>query len=250
MPSTCRLGSRQAATSGSNPIRTRLFTYTTWSPCRLHSPSPSLVYKTRQDLRSPACTSILHIRASANAPHHITRNYRRSFESTNTHTPSFDTPTTTPTKYNFADAAHSTSTLLRAASLLQRTSPNSMATTQTANPIYHDPTPGRTRTRRSSSRKSVASSLSRSASHLDSPRAICPKDGDAFSYDPAHLRTWYLPQEIWNRLPAELRSGLAAVQHSGAAVLTGKPRLPCATRHQSHWLHIAQSLHMTYHQHK
>lgn len=97
-----------------------------------------------------------------------------------------------------------------------------MAAVQTANPIYHDPTPGRTRTRRSSSRMSFASSLSRSTSQLDSPRAICPKDGDAFSYDPAYLRNWFVPQELWNHLPAELRASLAAVQHSGAAVLTGK----------------------------
>ncbi|KAF2819423.1 hypothetical protein CC86DRAFT_307471 [Ophiobolus disseminans] len=100
-----------------------------------------------------------------------------------------------------------------------------MAIVQPANPIYHDPTPGRTRTRRSSSRMSFVSSLSRSGSHLDSPRALCPKDGDAFSYDPAHLRTWYLPQDVWDRLPTELQSSLTAVQHSGAAVLTGFARL-------------------------
>lgn len=100
--------------------------------------------------------------------------------------------------------------------------PTTMAADEAANPIYHDPTPDRTRTRRSSSRKSFASPISRSTSNLDSPRAIVPKDGDAFSYDPAHLRAWFLPQELWDRLPAELRSSLAAVQHSGAAVLTGK----------------------------
>lgn len=102
-----------------------------------------------------------------------------------------------------------------------------MATPQSANPIYHDP--AQPRNRRSSSRKSFASSLSRSSSHLDSPRTACPKDGDAFSYDPAHLCTWYLPQALWDRLPAELQSSLAAVQHSGAAVLTGKSRAPCVT---------------------
>ncbi|KAF2027584.1 hypothetical protein EK21DRAFT_114672 [Setomelanomma holmii] len=100
-----------------------------------------------------------------------------------------------------------------------------MATSPTADPIYHDPSPGRTRTRRSSSRRSVASSLSRSTSNLGSPRAICPKDGDAFSYDPAHLRNWFLPQDLWDRMPAALQSSVAAVQHSGAAVLTGFARL-------------------------
>ncbi|KAI8942224.1 hypothetical protein NX059_000307 [Plenodomus lindquistii] len=98
-----------------------------------------------------------------------------------------------------------------------------MPTTPTANPIYHDPKP--TKTRRSSSRKSVASSLSRSTSHLDSPRTPCPKDSDAFSYNPAHLRPWLIPQDLWNCLPVEVRSSLADVQHSGAAVLTGFERL-------------------------
>ena len=99
-----------------------------------------------------------------------------------------------------------------------------MATPPSANPIYHDP--AQTRTRRSSSRKSFASTLSRSTSYLDSPRTACPKDGDAFSYDPSHLRIWYLPQELWDRLPAQLQSTLAAVQHSGAAVLTGMSHSP------------------------
>jgi hypothetical protein len=63
--------------------------------------------------------------------------------------------------------------------------------------------------------------MSRSVSNLESPRTACPKDGDAFSYNPAHLRAWYLPDDIWARLPAQLRTNLAAVQHSGAAVLTG-----------------------------
>jgi len=101
-----------------------------------------------------------------------------------------------------------------------------MTADQTANSAYHDPTPTRSRTRRSSSRKSFASPMSRSTSNLDSPRAMVPKDGDAFSYDPAHLRAWLLPQELWDSLPAELRSSLAAVQHSGAAVLTGKLQSP------------------------
>lgn len=57
---------------------------------------------------------------------------------------------------------------------------------------------------------------------MDTPRTACPKDGDAFSYDPSHLRSWYVPRELWDHLPAELRESLAAVQHSGAAVLTGK----------------------------
>ncbi|KAH7359581.1 hypothetical protein BKA66DRAFT_427113 [Pyrenochaeta sp. MPI-SDFR-AT-0127] len=103
-----------------------------------------------------------------------------------------------------------------------------MASPQTANPIYHDP--AQPRIRRSSTRKSFTSTLSRSSSHLDSPRTACPKDGDAFSYDPAHLHNWYLPQPLWDRLPAELQSSLAAVQHSGAAVLTSFERLDNNTK--------------------
>jgi hypothetical protein len=95
-----------------------------------------------------------------------------------------------------------------------------MATPQSPNPIYHDPTQTR---RRSSSRRSVVSALSRSSSYLESPRTACPKDGDAFSYDPSHLPNWYVPQAVWDHLPAQLQESLAAVQHSGAAVLTGKP---------------------------
>ncbi|KAH7065880.1 hypothetical protein BKA63DRAFT_166698 [Paraphoma chrysanthemicola] len=100
-----------------------------------------------------------------------------------------------------------------------------MATSQFANLVYHDSSPGRARTRRSSSRRSYASSLSRSTSNLDSPRGLCPKDGDAFSYNPAHLHNWFLPRELWDRMPAGLKSSVAAVQHSGAAVLTGFERL-------------------------
>ncbi|KAF1828460.1 hypothetical protein BDW02DRAFT_563006 [Decorospora gaudefroyi] len=101
------------------------------------------------------------------------------------------------------------------------------------NPIYHDPTQTR---RRSSSRRSVAS-LSRSASHFESARTACPKDGDAFSYNPAHLRNWYVPQELWDRLSAPVQSSLAAVQHAGAAVLTGKSYyLSCNLSAFSNWL--------------
>ena len=64
--------------------------------------------------------------------------------------------------------------------------------------------------------------LSRSASYLNAVRNATPKDGDAFSYDPAHLRHWYCPRELWDRLPDQVQSSLAAVQHAGAAVLTGK----------------------------
>jgi hypothetical protein len=152
-----------------------------------------------------------------------------------THSPSFDTTFKfTPTP--LLKQLNPTSTFPRAAAANNakrlRTSPHfttTMATLQSANPIYLDPSPGRTRPRRSSSRQSFTSSLSRSTSNLGSPRAICPKDGDAFSYDPAHLRDWFLPQDLWDHMPAALQSTIAAVQHSGAAVLTGKSNLPRAT---------------------
>ncbi|KAH9866764.1 hypothetical protein J1614_008457 [Plenodomus biglobosus] len=113
-----------------------------------------------------------------------------------------------------------------------------MAASPSVTPIYHDPKP--TRNRRSSSRKSVASTLSRSTSYLDSPRTACPKDGDAFSYNPAHLRAWLIPQELWDRLPASVQSSLAAVQHSGAAVLTGTLFISLCDVHLCNWLAIAR----------
>lgn len=68
-------------------------------------------------------------------------------------------------------------------------------------------------------------SLSRSSSYLNAARVAAPKDGDAFSYNPAHLRHWYCPQQLWDRLPEQVQSSLAALQHAGAAVLTGFERL-------------------------
>jgi hypothetical protein len=79
-------------------------------------------------------------------------------------------------------------------------------------------------THRRSSRRSLST-----APHLgpvfESPRTLCPRDTDAFSYDPAHLKEWYMPQELWNGLPSRLQKPLAALQHAGAAVLTGFDRL-------------------------
>lgn len=97
-----------------------------------------------------------------------------------------------------------------------------MAAAQSANPIYHDPTPAQTRTRRSSSRRSFASPMSRSSSNVESPRTPGAKDHDAFNFNPAHLQAWYLPEHVWNSLPPALKSSVTAVQHSAAAVLTGK----------------------------
>ncbi|OCK82887.1 hypothetical protein K432DRAFT_415025 [Lepidopterella palustris CBS 459.81] len=64
-----------------------------------------------------------------------------------------------------------------------------------------------------------------SAKPTDFARTQCPRDGDAFSYNPAHLAAWYMPQDLWTRLPSQLLASLAAVQHAGAAVLTGFERL-------------------------
>jgi len=69
------------------------------------------------------------------------------------------------------------------------------------------------------------STTAQSVPALETPRTLCPKDGDAFSYDPAHLKAWYMPQEIWEQLPARLHGPLARLQHAGAAVLTGFSRL-------------------------
>ncbi|UPX21019.1 uncharacterized protein EKO05_0011225 [Ascochyta rabiei] len=83
----------------------------------------------------------------------------------------------------------------------------------------------RPHSRRSSTRRSFATSLSRTSSYLDTPRTPCPKDGDAFAYNPSHLQAWYCPQSTWDRLPASVKKALAAVQHAGASALTGFERL-------------------------
>lgn len=92
-----------------------------------------------------------------------------------------------------------------------------MATPQSPLPVYNNP---------AMPRRDSCRSLSRSSSYLNAARAAAaPKDGDAFSYNPAHLRHWYCPQELWDRLPEQVQSSLAALQHAGAAVLTGFERL-------------------------
>jgi hypothetical protein len=95
-----------------------------------------------------------------------------------------------------------------------------MATITPAN-HFHDPRSSRPHSRRNSTRRSFASSLSRSSSYLDSPRTACPKDGDAFAYNPAKLNDWYCPQYVWDSLPSSVQKSLAAVQHAGASALTG-----------------------------
>ncbi|KAJ9666970.1 hypothetical protein H2201_002803 [Coniosporium apollinis] len=62
-------------------------------------------------------------------------------------------------------------------------------------------------------------------SPLPVSRTDCPKDINAFSYDPQHLKAWYIPNELWIRLPPSLLTSLMALQHAGAAVLTGFERL-------------------------
>ncbi|KAF1925700.1 uncharacterized protein M421DRAFT_236146 [Didymella exigua CBS 183.55] len=99
-----------------------------------------------------------------------------------------------------------------------------MASIPSAN-HFHDPRSSRPHSRRNSTRRSFASSLSRSSSYLDSPRTPCPKDGDAFAYNPSHLDYWYCPQSTWDRLPSSVQKSLAAVQHAGASALTGFERL-------------------------
>ena len=95
----------------------------------------------------------------------------------------------------------------------------------------HEAKSSRPHSRRSSTRRNFAS---RSSSYFDSPRTPCPKDIDAFSYNPTHLKSWYCPQTTWDRLPDSVQKSLAAVQHAGASALTGMLLLlfmyyyPCA----------------------
>jgi hypothetical protein len=60
---------------------------------------------------------------------------------------------------------------------------------------------------------------------VEAPRAACPRNGSAFSYDPAHLPAWYMPEDLWAILPTRLADSVAAVQHAHAAVFTGFDRL-------------------------
>lgn len=62
-------------------------------------------------------------------------------------------------------------------------------------------------------------------SPLPVSRTDCPKDINAFSYDPQHLNAWFMPNELWIRLPPSLLTSLMALQYAGAAVLTGFERL-------------------------
>ncbi|KAF2180678.1 hypothetical protein K469DRAFT_714247 [Zopfia rhizophila CBS 207.26] len=93
-------------------------------------------------------------------------------------------------------------------------------------PAYHSPSAGgRNHQRRTSGRRKLSTTSTPFAPTVESPRTLCPRDGDAFSYNPSHLSAWYMPQELWDRLPHQLQSILAALQHAGAAVLTGYERL-------------------------
>ncbi|KAK0637943.1 hypothetical protein DIS24_g10338 [Lasiodiplodia hormozganensis] len=56
-------------------------------------------------------------------------------------------------------------------------------------------------------------------------RTHCPRDVDAFSFNPSHLPAWSMPQDLWESLPDRLRPHMVSVQHAGAAVLTGFERL-------------------------
>ncbi|KAK8159219.1 hypothetical protein IWX90DRAFT_417201 [Phyllosticta citrichinensis] len=81
--------------------------------------------------------------------------------------------------------------------------------------------PPRHQMRRPSFKKAPVSS----GPGVSAPRTHCPKDVDAFSYDPKHLQRWMMPQHLWEQLPQQLTSPLVSVQHAGAAVQTGLDRI-------------------------
>ena len=100
-----------------------------------------------------------------------------------------------------------------------------MAAEPTSKPVYHSPTSfTRGRQRRSSTRQSFT--LPTLPPGVESPRTLCPKDGDTFSYKPSLLPEWYIPQELWERLPSQFQAILRKMQLAGAAVLTGAFVLP------------------------
>jgi hypothetical protein len=95
-----------------------------------------------------------------------------------------------------------------------------MADPSSSNLTYNNPAFSKYHERRGSTRRSFTSSFS--APKMESPRTLCPRDGDAFSYDRSHLTHWHVAQDLWDRLPSNIQTTLAAVQQAGAAVLTGK----------------------------
>jgi len=90
-------------------------------------------------------------------------------------------------------------------------------------PSTADPSPNHSR--RSSIRKGFTVAAMSTSPNIQSPRTLCPPDGDAFSYKASHLPQWFVPDNLYKRLPQEFQSTLFRFQHVGAAVLTGYERL-------------------------
>lgn len=89
---------------------------------------------------------------------------------------------------------------------------------------YNSPPPvGKSRPRLNSTRKSSHSNPLPPS--IESPRTLCPRDIDAFSFSAAHLPYWCFDDALWKHLPDSLKELVAHFQRSGAAVLTGFERL-------------------------
>ncbi|KAK4934051.1 hypothetical protein LTR28_010951 [Elasticomyces elasticus] len=72
------------------------------------------------------------------------------------------------------------------------------------------------------------SDVSRSApleSDLSRMQNAVTYEGEPFSYDPAHLREWYMKEDLWAHLPADLNAALVTWQAAGAAVCTAMTRI-------------------------
>ncbi|KAJ4355780.1 uncharacterized protein N0V89_003801 [Didymosphaeria variabile] len=104
-----------------------------------------------------------------------------------------------------------------------------MADPSSPNLTYNNPAFSKLHERRGSTRRSFTCSFS--APKIES-RTLCPRDGDAFSYDSAHLPAWYIAEDLWERLPSNIQTTLASLQQAGAAVLTGYGRLEAHTSAQ------------------
>ncbi|KAF2448357.1 hypothetical protein P171DRAFT_211696 [Karstenula rhodostoma CBS 690.94] len=105
-----------------------------------------------------------------------------------------------------------------------------MADPSSPNLTYNNPAFSKYHERHGSTRRNFNSSFS--APKIDSPRTLCPRDGDAFSYDRSHLADWHVTHDLWERLPSNIQATLAAVQQAGAAVLTGFARVDAHTSAQ------------------
>ncbi|KAK4986878.1 hypothetical protein LTR50_005009 [Elasticomyces elasticus] len=86
---------------------------------------------------------------------------------------------------------------------------------QVHQPTHHRPSMSQSDVSRSAPLESDLSRMQNAVTYEDEP----------FSYDPAHLREWYMKEDLWAHLPADLNAALVTWQAAGAAVCTAMTRI-------------------------